>query len=158
MIHNRQGKACHLATRRQSFRRLMATSIGYGSRLGSREDSKTRKTTRGRSFFSTRRPVPSAIQPFDSIGNERLPPTEKVGWIPRQESQMEPGSPSLRALASREPRSELQEVMRTENLVHLGFFRFAMEFKVSRRVAICRSPDGMFCDTGIRLHRSFGKP
>jgi hypothetical protein len=46
---------------------------------------------------------------------------------------MGPGSPSLRAFAaSREPRSELQEVMRAKILIHLGFFRIVMEFKVSQ--------------------------
>ncbi len=101
--------------------------------LVSREDAKTRRTTRGRSFVSARRPVPCAIRPVDSIGNERVPPTDKVGWIPRQESQMGLGSPSLRAFAaSRESRSELLEVLRAKNLFHLGFFRIAMEFKVSR--------------------------
>ncbi|MFN7361539.1 MAG: hypothetical protein ACK5S3_03555 [Pirellulaceae bacterium] len=80
----------------------MVPSIEYGIRLVSREDAKTRKTTRGRSFVSTRRPFPSAIQPVEEIGNERVPLSEKGDWIPRQESQMELGSPSLRGFARAE--------------------------------------------------------
>ncbi|MFN8764368.1 MAG: hypothetical protein ACK5ZC_07805 [Pirellulaceae bacterium] len=91
-----------MATRRGGFRRLMVPSIEYGIRLVSREDAKTRKTTRGRSFVSTRRPFPSAFQPVEAIGNERLPLAENGDWIPRQESQMELGSPSLRGFARAE--------------------------------------------------------
>jgi hypothetical protein len=74
--------------------------------------------------------------PFDlsiRLATKGYRPQQKVDWIPRQESQMGLGSPSLCTFAaSRQPRSDLQEIMRAKNLVHLGFFRIAMEFQVSR--------------------------
>jgi hypothetical protein len=51
----------------------------------------------------------------------------------KQESRRGLGSLSLRAFAaSRETRRDLQQAVREKNLVRLGFFRIAMEFKGSQ--------------------------
>jgi hypothetical protein len=151
-----------LAARRGSFRRRLALSIVYGSWLVSREDAKTRRKTRGRSFVSTRRSVPCAIRCVDSLGESSVRAhREKVEWIPKRDSQMALGSQWLRAFAaSSEPGRGWYDVARSHEGKNSSIWAFSSRRWNSRhpdRVARCRSRDGIFCDAGIRLHMSCGR-
>jgi hypothetical protein len=89
-----------------------------------------------------------------------LQPTEKIDWIPEQQSQMRQESPQLRAFAaSRDPRSKLQVVARSheaENLRPFGIYPHAMEIGASQSSCSFQVTEWDFCDAGNRLRMSRG--
>lgn len=154
-----QGKTCHLAAIRGSLRLMMATLIGMGvswshAKTPCREEGKN--TGRSSAQVGPFR----APQELSIRWQLKLPPTEKVGWISKQEAQTRLGSLWLRAFAaSRVPMRELQEVARShesEKPDSLEVPCVAMGFDAAVRTAFCRSPDGLFFETGIRLYWTCG--
>lgn len=108
-----QGKTCHLAAIRGSLRLMMATLIGMGvswshAKTPCREEGKN--TGRSSAQVGPFR----APQELSIRWQLKLPPTEKVGWISKQEAQTRLGSLWLRAFAaSRVPMRESKTIARS---------------------------------------------